>query len=224
MDKYHESVKRVLTEKGELGVNSIARELNMSVSTLQKYLENQSYFKKTEKRRWDLPHKVAARTINEQSTTNFELVASTITSQSVTLRSQLEAALMCLSIMDSQVMIINDTAKLALAAVPPVADKPRQIHQALLTIEENAKVMTNVIKSKLSDIPEEYQQLLLNTDWLVFIANRGVLYVNNEVAPEISNLVLKEDNELSDEVTKLLNEYQKPNKGQSTERETSNEV
>lgn len=58
--KYHDPIFKLISEREEaLGVNEIAKGTELPLSTIQKYLSTQqSYFRKNEDRKWDLPEKV----------------------------------------------------------------------------------------------------------------------------------------------------------------------
>lgn len=48
-------IREVLAHRGELGVNAIAKLIEQPVATVQRFLERQEYFIKTENRKWKLP-------------------------------------------------------------------------------------------------------------------------------------------------------------------------
>src|ERR1043165_198534 len=55
MDKYYKPIEKLVQGKGPMGVNAIARELDLPTSSVQKWLDRQRYFEKTSSRKWDLP-------------------------------------------------------------------------------------------------------------------------------------------------------------------------
>lgn len=205
MDKYYEKVKELLLAKGEMGVNAIAIELRVPVSTMQKYLERQDYFKKTDRRKWDLPERATNNAVKQQSSNHLDTVALTIANQSQMVRAQLEAALMSLSIIETQSSIVTNAATMARLSV---AGNSKQIDYRLSKFAENVSTMKTAIKQNANKVSDKYKELLTRLDLLELSLRMGSIFVNETLVPELSALLLNEIEELKEETVSLLEKYQ----------------
>lgn len=198
-EQLHEQIKQLLEANGPMGVNAIQKEVGIPLSTLQKYLDyKQTYFKKNAQRKWDLPENVAASEVADTS----NHYATVIESQIIGINASFE-------MLSGQ---IRSTLALMSAHKPnplPVASKVKPIDPGLSKYGEEIAVIVNVIKHKKADIPEEYQKLLTNVNWVELAIDRGRIYVRDNISDRIADLVLKSTDTLPEEVYTVLEEYQK---------------
>lgn len=201
-EKYHEMILPIITEGGEMGVNEIAKKINLPVSTVQKYLERQNYFRKTERRKWDLPHKVTSDIKAE----TLALMVSSVESALQLLRAQF--AEMQQSV-DNTIVPLNTLKSGIKTIIVPVADKPIEIDPQLLEADKLIKNLQTVFKKFVGKCPEEYQELIKNVDLGQILVVKGLDYVNDVFSTEISSLFLEQTDKLSDEILDTLETYQK---------------
>lgn len=204
IERYHVPIYALISERGALGVNTIAKETGFPLSTVQKYLSaQQNYFRKTPDRKWDLPEKVNADITDSALVLTVSLIESTILlmqTQLAEVQSTLGNALTPLS-----------TLKKGIENKPaPVADVPQlPKNEKLRKILEETDKLPEVIKSKKENLSEEMYKMLLNTNFLELILDMGDNYVGEVVTPELFDLLLGTKDELSDDVLNNLKDYQK---------------
>jgi hypothetical protein len=197
IDKYHADIRALIEREGALGVNSLSKALNIPLSTIQKYMHSQSYFKMNQSKKWDLPEKVVANDIKE-SLKNFDSV--------------IESQLGITSLSDMLYTQIKSTITLLSAQKPishTVASNTLDIHPEILKLDKNVKEMYILFSKYVHKCPEEYQNLIKNVDLYSLIKEKGTIYMNNEFSREISALFLERSVDLSDNVLQTLKEYQK---------------
>lgn len=200
--KYHDEILRYITEHGESGVNALAKALDIPLSTMQKTLEQQTYFKKTERRKWDLPENVIADIKSDTMT----LMVSSVENALLLVKAQLT------DIQDSvqnSLIPINTLKRSINSIVTPVAAKPPNIDQRLLDLDKKVKDVRNVLKIHMENVPEEYKDLIVNLDILGLMIERGTEYLFNEAHNDLSALLTGQTDTLSDETLKMLESYQK---------------
>ena len=198
-DRFYDEILKYITEYGETGVNVLARELNVPLSTMQRYLEKQTYFRKTVNRKWDIPDNVEKDIKSNTATLmveSVETVIKLIESQVSELQLQLQAAL----------MPINTLKRAVIATNPSVATK---INPLFETVQEDANNVYEAIKGNKSNIPEEYLDLILNVDLVRIILKKGADYYKDTFISALSGLILKETDELPDEILELIEHCQK---------------
>lgn len=204
-DKYHKPILQFLEKNGESGVNAISAGIAVPLSTVQKYLEKQTYFKKTQRRKWDLPEKVVSNAVVNQSASSFANVANVISTQANMIRTQLDTALMCMGILESNVAIINHVAE---AAIAPVAvSKP--IHPSIQALNDNVETITQGIKKYINDVNENYRDLVRNADIYRIYVAKGGEYMHSQFNDELVLVLTKSDYEMSEEMQALMKEYAK---------------
>lgn len=206
-DRYRDDITKLIATNGAMGVNELQRALNVPLSTLQNYLtKQQNYFKKTENKKWDLPENVES----EVKTNTLGLMANGAENAVLLLQSQMSEIQLSIT----NVLTTIGTLKRGVNNVitPPVADKAsnellnhRWISQMITDLEQLALIL----KKKMSDIPEEYHNLLGNTDWPRLMVERGNIYFKEELSGAIADLILKNSTELPDDVLRVLKEYGK---------------
>lgn len=201
-DKYYDTILAILTEKGELGVNEIARLADMPLSTVQKYLERQTYFKKTERRKWDLPDNVNA----DIKTETLVLMVNSVENSLLILKSQLE------ELTDDVQNSLGPvkTLKRGVESIkPPVASKSSNIDRRLLELDKKAKDSYEVFKAHIKNVPEEYRTLILKLDILGLMLTKGREYLFNGEHEDLVRVLGGQSDILSDKTLKLLESYQK---------------
>jgi hypothetical protein len=202
MDKYYELILPLIKEKGELGVNEIARHIGTPVSTVQKYLERQTYFKKTQSRKWDIPENVNADIKSNTLSLMVESVENTLR--------VLEAQLGDIQQTVGTVSIPLNTLKRGIDTISqPVAGKSIDIHPRLIEVDKKAKEALSLFAKYIPRVAEEYQQLLKGLDYHRFAVEMGTLYINNTFNLAISSLFLDKDDKLPDDIIDVLKNYQK---------------
>jgi len=201
-NNYHDMILAVITEQGELGVNEIARRIDVPLSTVQKYLERQTYFMKTERRKWDLPANVNA----DIKSDTMSLMVNSVENSLLILKSQLS------EIQESvnNSLIPLSTLKRGISTVKtPVAGKSVNVHPKLVKLEEDANEIEEVFKKFKDKLPDEYKDMILNVDMVWLSISKGTEYVKGEFSNQISSLLLEKGDNLSDDVINSLKLYQK---------------
>jgi hypothetical protein len=197
LEEYREAVEQLILREGPQGVNALSRELNVPLSTMQKYMKTQRYFIQNEQRRWDIPANIAqleiAKTQGNLNTvidtqlagidSLFELLSSSIRSTVTLLKSQKAAP----------------AAAKVDSSLPPVVAK----------FCADTKEQERLTREHLKKIPEEYRPLLLNLDTYQMFLTEGTKHVKKGFLNELSELILGERTELSTEIVELLEQYQK---------------
>ncbi len=198
----HEDILRLIQVNGPMGVNAIQRHLDIPLSTIQKYLDKQqNYFKKTERRQWDLPENREMSDFNEMKGN----VATIVESQLIGVNATFE-------LLNQQIKtIINLSANLKPVIGPSVAEKVQsiEIDPSITELLNMVQVIEGVIKKYKEKIPDEYLDLLLNTDLTRLAASRGSLYLQENLGGALSQIVLEDGDILPEGVVKMLETYQK---------------
>ena len=203
IQKYHEPIFNLLTQKGALGVNTIAKETGIALSTVQKYLTTQqSYFRKNEDRKWDLPERVKTDISEDTSKLTLSILENSLLINQKHLGEALNAV-------DNSLKAIS-TIKAILESKPPsVADtSPKITNKKLLSIIDTTDRLPEVIKARKSFIPDEYYQVLIKTSWLDLILDLGDTYVNDVIQPELYELLSGSKTELDEDLVNVLKNYQ----------------
>jgi hypothetical protein len=202
MDKYYELILPLIKEKGELGVNEIARGIGVPVSTVQKYLERQMYFKKTQSRKWDIPENVNADIKSNTLTLMVESVENTLR--------VLEAQLGDIQQTVGTVSIPLNTLRRGIETLSqPVAGKSVDIHPRLIDLDKKAKEALSVIGKFVPKVPEEYRDLLKHLDLHSLMIEMGTIYTNDILNVAISSLFLEKEDTLPNDIIDVLKNYQK---------------
>ncbi|HEY0769776.1 MAG TPA: hypothetical protein VGD31_05535, partial [Sphingobacteriaceae bacterium] len=139
---HHDRVLELIKEKGPLGVNELAKALSVPVTTLQRQLHNQSFFKLNNNKKWDLATNVANETVNE-SLKDFDSV----------IQSQLDGINALFGMLSSN---INSTITLLSsqkALIRPVADTTVNIHPKLKELDKSIKDVGVVFNKYVDKVP-----------------------------------------------------------------------
>lgn len=199
MDRFHNDVKALLEKNGAMGVNALAAELSVPLSTMQKYLDKQqTYFIKNLARKWELPDNQIVSHVSEMSNNYVDIVDSQIKSMRVltdTLMSQFTSTLAIIS------------ANRPVNA--PVAGQTSNMQPSMDALDKNVKMVYVAFKKYMSVIPEEYQELIKNVDLYELSFRLGWIYTEDVFLAEISHLMTEQSTTLSDDTLKVLETYQK---------------
>jgi hypothetical protein len=198
-----DQITKVLSSKGALGVNALARETGINVSTLQKYLISQSYFRQNERKQWDLPERVTSDIRHNQ----LEMLATVAEGSIGLIRANVEELLINIDNALSPLKTLKrDIARIQL----PVAQSVNvQIHPLFQDILDKLEQMPAILKSGKDKVNPEMYDILVNTDWHKLVLEMGSLYFSNTISGEIYNLILGETDILSEDALTTVKEYQK---------------
>lgn len=200
-DLYHAQIKGLIQKHGALGVNTLSKELDAPLSTIQRYMHKQSYFKMNSKRKWDLPDNIAASDTKE-SVNNFDTVIDSQLTGLTTLSDLLIAQV-------KSTITLLTTQRPAYTAVAALPDKSSNIEPIFIEKDKALKEMYAVFKKFIPVVPEEYKDLLKNVDLARLLVEKGTIFFNGDFSVEISDLFMESSNDLSDDTVKLLEEYRK---------------
>lgn len=205
-DKYHLPIENLLKVNGSMGVNAIARELDMPTSSVQKWLERQRYFVKNEKRQWELPdtkNTTTTRQINGELREVIDAQLLTIQRLHRTLADQLEATVDFIKDYELTPPQVIEKEKEA----TPVAD----VDPRLIQLQEDAKKLKEIFNKKdiKSNIPDEYKALLNGYDHVGLILKEGKDFATKFLEDEIFSLLSGRIAILSEETVDILKENQK---------------
>lgn len=201
IDKYKDEVEKLIQTNGAMGVNALSKALDIPLSTIQKYMHRQSYFRMNVQRKWDMPTNVTTKEINE-AINNFDNVIesqlSGITSLSEMLITQIKSTITILS-----------AQKPVLTPVAALPDKSVNIDPRLINVNEEVQKLKDVFKKQKSNIPDEYVDLLNNYDHVGLYLKEGKDYVTNMLQDELFELLTGQTQTLSEEAIQTLKDNQK---------------
>lgn len=206
LEERKDEILHIINEKGPQGVNALATALGVPLSTMQKYLHNQKYFRINDKRRWDLPENVQAD-IGAQA---LALMVTGIETSILLLQTQLDEA----RIAADNLLVPTSSLKKALTAFkvparPSVAkEDTRVIPERLNLILDTLENLPKIIKKRKEFVSEEVYNLLMSTDWLNLMLDNGKKVVDSVINPELQDVLLGEKSEFSEDVLSILLEYQ----------------
>lgn len=201
--KYHDPILREISDKGALGVNALAKLTDLPLSTVQKYLTTQqTYFRKTSDRKWDLPERV-----NTDITSNsLQRSASLLDNTLVLLQNQLEEMGNTLA---SLAPVTNMIKRALENNTLPVADNSSKLtNRKVKEMFDSVDKLPEVIKNKKKNISEELYEMLINTDWLSLWIDYGTNYVSTVIQDSLYDLLLGKTDELSEDALDTIKSYQ----------------
>lgn len=201
-DKYYDGILAYITENGETGVNVLAKHLEVPLSTMQRYLEKQTYFRKTVNRKWDLPTNVESDIKSNTMTLMVDSVENAlklVNAQMAEVQLSIQNALMPVSTLRRAVDTLN----------APVAGNSANIYPELAELDKKLKTLNEVFKKYVSKVPEEYQELIKGADLPRLVVELGTKFFNSDFNAELTSLFLEQSTELSEDVIELLKEYQR---------------
>jgi hypothetical protein len=198
-EQLNSDIRRLIEANGAMGVNQLAKALNMPLSTMQKYLDKQqTYFKKNHARKWVLPEMSVSADMSHVSESYGSIIDSQLSSMNVlieTLMSQFRAT----------VTLLESNKGNAPSVAAPVLD----VHPQMAKADKNIKDTYIVFKKYVGKCPEEYRDLLKNVDLYRLSLEMGSIYLNGVFNDEITDLFLERGYVLSEEVISVLKTYQK---------------
>lgn len=197
VDKYHDEVKALLKQNGEMGVNALSKALDMPLSTMQVYMTKQSYFIKTESRKWDLPERVA-QIETKKTNDNFDTI---IENQLKSVNAMFEVLM---SNVKTTVTLLNSQKPTS----PPVADKAIKVDSRLTKVQEMSAQLAVIIKKQQTNIPDEYKELLFNLDYIGLILDIGEIYATKTLEEGLYGLLAGKDTTLDEEFIEILKTHQ----------------
>lgn len=207
-DKYHDQILTLISEKGPTGVNQLAKALEIPVSTMQRYLHKQTFFRMNEDKKWDLPEKV----IGDVKSTSLTLVTDVIETSIMLLKSQIAE----LEHSVDNVLSPLNTLKRGIKGFAPAAgavagssSKSDITNKHILDLDNDAQNLIKATKKYVQVCPQEYQELLINTDWYHLVTDLGYKYVKEYISPELGDLFLEQRDNLSEDTLEVIKEYQK---------------
>lgn len=201
-EKYKDLILPLIKQNGPMGVNALSKAVDIPVSTLQKYLHRQSYFKLTDDKKWDLPENVAA----DIKSNTLELMTNVVENNIQLLRSQLEEMQLTL---ENTLTPIGTLKRGINNITTPVADKSNStIDPRLSRIMLMSTEIKRVFNKQKANIPEEYDKLLFNFDYIGLVLKDGEFYTNTFLEGEIYELLAGKEQTLSDETVEILKENQ----------------
>jgi len=201
-DKYYDALLPYINEHGETGVNVLAKQLDVPLSTLQRYLERQTYFRKTINRKWDIPNNVDA----DIKSNTMTLMVNSVENALMLLDSQLSEIQ---SNVQNALMPVGTLKRAVIGLSAPVADKSDEMHPFIVEMDKGIKESYMVFKKYMSKIPEEYQELIKNVDLYRLSVDMGTKFMESDFNVDISSLLLEKTTELSEDTVEILKEYQK---------------
>jgi len=209
MDKYHEPILSFITRNGESGVNEIAKATGIPLSTTQKYLEKQSYFKKTVRRKWDLPQNVTEEFESTIESNRLALLSSALETQALLINQQVELLQNAFEQMVTQIQTIKPLLE---NHRPPVANKNNStidMDSRLINVIDNWTKLKNLFKKQKDVIPEEYRDLFFNLDYVGFVLKDGVEYVTKFLEDNTYEVLVGKNKVLDEDTISILKENQK---------------
>lgn len=204
-DQYHANIFALISEKGPMGVNALARELNTPVSNMQRYLHKQKYFRMNDNKKWDLPNNV----MGDIKNTSLVLAADVLESSVMLLRTQLEEMSQYIENVINPLNTIKRGVKAFGPAAGAVADKSDISNEYMLYVDNEIQTLMKATKKYVGVCPEEYQEMLMNVDWYHLVMDLGFKYVKEYISPELGDLFLEKTDKLSEDTIDVLKEYQK---------------
>lgn len=202
-EKYHDPILAVIKKNGPMGVNAIAKAIDMPLSSVQKYLDRQDYFKKTSDRKWDLPENVTENLVTAIETNRLQLIAQSLNTQSLLVGNSVD--LFVSSINDLLKQISNIIPALESYKAPVANDKT--VSPLLLKLQETVSQIPLIINKNKRKLSPDYLELLTGVNWLELVINKGSIYFEENVSTEIAELLTEQREELSDEVVEVISQY-----------------
>lgn len=202
-EKYHDPILAVIKKNGPMGVNAIAKAIDMPLSSVQKYLDRQDYFKKTSDRKWDVPENVTENLVAAIETNRLQLIAQSLNTQSLLVGNSVD--LFVSSINDLLKQISNIIPALESYKAPVANDKT--VSPLLLKLQETVSQIPLIIKKNKDKLSPDYLELLTGVNWLELVINKGSIYFEENVSTEIAELLTEQREELSDEIVEAISQY-----------------
>ena len=205
IDKYKDDIIVLIKKNGPMGVNALQRELDVPLTTLQKYLHRQTYFKINEDRKWDLPENVIADIKNN----TLELMTNVVENSILLLKSQMDE--MQLSLNNALVPI--STLKRGIsnlsAGVASTESGQKITNPHLLELIKHEGTLKEIFSKKKDNILEEYRNLLFNFDYIGLVRKEGEEYTKEFLEQNTYELLAGRTQILTEDTIQILKENQK---------------
>ncbi len=202
MDDWESTLESLLTEKGEaMGVNEIAKALDVPLATMQRRLER-SKFVKNSQRKWQLPINGRVNTTEDNNYTEV-LVSqvSAIKAYTDVLVAQLDTAVGLIE--------IHKAFAPSVAAVPEMSNNTtKKLDKRFYTMSDMINDSEKLIKQHKDRIHEDYRDSVVNTDWIAMYIKHGHIGVQ-PVWDDISSLIMGETPLLAENTLNKMQEFQK---------------
>ncbi len=193
----HDRIILLLRDKGALGVNELAKLVDVPVSTLQKRLHTQSYFKQNDDKKWDLPQNVA----ESQAT-------MTIEDFDVLISAQLTGIQSMYNMLTTQIKSVI-TLMSAHKPKPTTVAVNEPIHSEITAIMDEMATLSNIVKKFREAFTKEEFSLLNNADWVSMRCYLGKDIFLNEVTEEIATHIQTNGDKLSEKTMNHIKDFQK---------------
>jgi|ERR1044072_8215942 hypothetical protein len=200
--KYHDAILAHITKHGATGVNALGNALNVPATTLQKYLTNQNYFKKTDDRKWDLPNKVNSGVSVDTVTLMVESVEKSL----MVIKAQMQEVTQN---MDNALVPINTLKRGVSNLSTSVSDNAANIDENTAMFIKISTELQGVFDKYKDKFPEDYRDILINFDIGKYLLNEGYLHLVKGIGGEITEVFSGHTDIFSDEALKMFNKYQK---------------
>ena len=197
----HDDILALINKYGALGVNSIQKELNLPLSTVQYYLtKQQSYFIKNDQRKWDLPENVVNKSTSEMSDNAQNL-----------LKSQLVSVRATQKLVSQQIDTLVSLIETILPNLPVAgkSGKSDKLDKRMYALQEILNTYESAVKQYKDNIPEEYYNLFVKFDMYQFMFDKSNDEAQEFVDSYISAVLLGDLTELDESVLEVIEQYQK---------------
>jgi hypothetical protein len=195
-------IMAIIEENGPQGVNALSKALDIPLSTMQKYLHNQKYFKLNDQRKWDLPQNVQTEVKADTLALQVNVLETSILlikSQLAEITHSVETSLEPMNALKRNISNYRPSvANTSQSELPPRVKKLLEILDTL----------PKLIKSNKSNLSDETYQLLIKTRWVDLIIDNGSRYLNSVIEPALHDVLLGEKDELSEDALITIKEYQ----------------
>lgn len=203
-DKYKEEVEGLIKTNGAMGVNALSKAMDIPLSTIQKYMHRQSYFRMNVQRKWDLPVNVATPE-TKGPISNFDTVIDSqltgITSLYEMLLTQIK---MTITILGAQKPAFAPVA----SSSDDKSDIMSQMDSRMITMSQGAHKLRGMFKAQKSTIPEQYYDLLMNYDHIGLIIKEGGEYATKFLEDDVYPIASGSVDELDEETVQILKDNQ----------------
>ncbi len=201
-EKYYDDILTYLTNNGEAGVNELSRKLDIPLSSLQRYLDRQKYFKKTASRKWDIPERVQS----DIKSNTLSLMVTGVENAIMLLDAQLDELKTNVA---NTLGPINTLKRGLESANASVAGMSCDHHPLFTKMDNQCNELMSIFKQNKNKFPEMYRDLLLNLNVHLLFLDLGREAFQTWVSGEISELIVEKTTELSDDTVELIIKYQK---------------
>lgn len=200
--KYHDDILAIISRNGAMGVNALQRELNIPLSTLQKYLHKQTYFRMNDERKWDLPENITS----DIKSNTLSLTINVVENSILMLQSQLDE--MKQSIANALAPIGTLKRGIDNLAPTPVAGKATPLDKRLSNLNDAALQYKVIVRKQKDIIPDQYLNLLINLDYVGLVFSLGAVYADEMLTGDIYGVLVGSITELSDDLLDVIKENQ----------------